>query len=62
MKEICDAGGAVFFSTHVLDVAEKLCNKMAMINRGKLVVAGDMKTVLGEGNSLEEIFMEAVHE
>lgn len=62
MKEICDAGGAVFFSTHVLDVAEKLCNKMAMINRGKLVVAGDMKAVLGEGNSLEEIFLEAIHE
>lgn len=62
MKEICDAGGAVFFSTHVLDVAEKLCNKMAMINHGKLVVTGDMKQVLGEGNSLEEIFLEAIHE
>lgn len=58
MKEICDAGGAVFFSTHVLEVAEKLCNKVAIIKDGALVISGDMKDVLKNGESLESIFME----
>ncbi len=57
MKEMCEKGGAVFFSTHVLDVAEKLCNKVAIIKQGKLVAAGDMKTIM-KNQSLEDVFME----
>ena len=57
MKELCDKGGAVFFSTHVLDVAEKLCTKVAVIKNGTLVAAGDIE-VLTAGNSLENVFME----
>jgi ABC-2 type transport system ATP-binding protein len=59
MHELCREGGAVFFSTHVLDVAEKLCNKVAMIDHGKIVAYGDMETVLGS-ESLEELFMEKI--
>ncbi len=63
MTELCAAGGAVFFSTHVLDVAEKLCNKVAMIKDGKLLIAGEMTQIVKPGQSLEDIFMEvAVHE
>ena len=58
MKELCAAGGAVFFSTHVLEVAEKLCNKVAIISEGQLVTAGDMAAVVKSGQSLESIFME----
>ena len=58
MKEICDEGGAIFFSTHVLDVAEKLCNKVAIIKDGKLLVSGHMKDIVKDGDSLEDIFME----
>ncbi|NLX82526.1 MAG: ABC transporter ATP-binding protein [Clostridiales bacterium] len=57
MRAICDAGGAVFFSTHVLDVAEKLCDKVAIIRYGKLVVEGTMEEVKGQ-ESLEEVFLE----
>ena len=57
MKELCEKGGAVFFSTHVLDVAEKLCNKVAVIKNGALVVAGDIGT-LTAGDSLENVFLE----
>ena len=57
MKEFCAGGGAVFFSTHVLDVAEKICNKIAVIKDGELVAAGDIET-LTKGDSLENIFME----
>lgn len=57
MKEICDAGGAIFFSTHVLEVAEKLCNKIAIIKGGKLVVAGTTEEVKGT-SSLESVFLE----
>lgn len=57
MKEICKNGGAIFFSTHVLDVAEKICNKIAIIKDGKLVVQGDMNEVKGD-TSLENIFLE----
>lgn len=57
MKEICKNGGAIFFSTHVLDVAEKICNKIAIIKDGKLVVQGDMNEVKGN-TSLENIFLE----
>lgn len=57
MSEICKAGGAIFFSTHVLDVAQKLCNKIAIIKDGKLIVSGKTEEVLGD-KSLEEIFLE----
>lgn len=57
MNEICAAGGAIFFSTHVLEVAEKLCNKIAIIKGGKLVGNGLTSEVIGD-NSLEETFLE----
>ena len=57
MRQLCDAGGAVFFSTHVLDVAERLCDKVAIIRRGRLVVEGPMEEVRGR-ESLEEVFLE----
>ena len=57
MREHCDAGGAIFFSTHVLEVAEKLCDKVAIIRRGKLVRSGTMEEVRGD-DSLEEVFLE----
>ena len=60
MREICANGGAVFFSTHVLDVAEKLCNKVAIIKDGKLLASGNMSDIVRDGQSLEDIFMEAV--
>ena len=59
MREMTENGAAIFFSTHVLEVAEKLCNKVAIINHGKLVAEGDMDTVKGN-DSLEELFMELV--
>ena len=58
MKEICSRGGAIFFSTHVLDVAEKLCNKVAIIKDGELVIAGEMDNVVKAGMSLEDIFLQ----
>ncbi len=58
MKEICDGGGAVFFSTHVLDVAERLCNKVAIIKEGRLVASGEMATIVKDGTTLEDFFME----
>ncbi len=58
MKELCKNGGAVFFSTHVLDVAEKLCNKVAIIKDGTIIASGNMKDVVKDGSSLEDIFME----
>jgi ABC-2 type transport system ATP-binding protein len=58
MHELCRQGTAVFFSTHVLDVAEKLCNKVAIIKHGRIVVSGPMEE-LTEGQSLEEVFLEA---
>ena len=60
MRELCESGGAVFFSTHVLEVAEKLCNKVAIIKDGTLVAAGDMDEIVKDGESLESIFMEVV--
>ena len=59
MRDMTDNGAAIFFSTHVLEVAEKLCNKVAIINHGQLVAEGDMDTVKGN-DSLEELFMELV--
>ena len=61
MREMCDQGAAIFFSTHVLEVAEKLCDKIAIIRDGKLVISGDTETVRGDA-SLEEVFLELVEE
>ena len=61
MREHCDAGGAIFFSTHVLEVAEKLCDKVAIIKQGKLIKAGTMEEVKGD-ESLEEVFLELEEE
>ena len=58
MREICADGGAIFFSTHVLDVAEKLCNKVAIIKNGRLLISGNMEEIVKDGDSLEDIFME----
>ena len=58
MRELCERGGAIFFSTHVLDVAEKLCNKVAIIKDGRLVTSGNMEELIEQGDSLEDIFME----
>lgn len=57
MRELCDGGGAIFFSTHVLEVAEKLCDKVAIIKGGKLIRSGTMEEVRGD-DSLEEVFLE----
>ena len=57
MREVCGAGGAIFFSTHVLEVAEKLCDKVAIIKGGKLIRSGTMEEVKGD-DSLEEVFLE----
>ena len=58
MHDMCHQGAAVFFSTHVLDVAEKLCNKVAIIKHGRIIASGTMEE-LTEGHSLEETFLEA---
>ncbi len=58
MHEMCKRGTAIFFSTHVLDVAEKLCNKVVIIKHGKIIASGTMDE-LTEGHSLEEVFLEA---
>ena len=57
MRDICDEGGAIFFSTHVLEVAEKLCDKIAIIRHGALVRSGTMEEVKGD-DSLEDVFLE----
>ena len=57
MREMCDDGGAIFFSTHVLEVAEKLCDKVAIIKGGKLITSGTMEEVKGD-TSLETVFLE----
>lgn len=57
MREVCEEGGAIFFSTHVLEVAEKLCDKVAIIKGGKLIRSGTMEEVKGD-DSLEEVFLE----
>ena len=59
MKEFCNNGGCIFFSTHVLDVAEKICNKIAIINGGKLIKTGNTLEVKGD-KSLESLFMELI--
>ena len=57
MREFCDKGGAIFFSTHVLEVAQKLCDQVAIIKQGKLLKAGTMEDITGDA-SLEEVFLE----
>ncbi len=59
MKEFCENGGAIFFSTHVLEVAEKICNKVAIIKQGKIIKSGNMEDIIKD-NSLEQVFMEQV--
>lgn len=61
MRDMCRQGSAIFFSTHVLDVAEKLCNKVAIIRHGRIIASGTMEDIT-EGHSLEETFLEADHE
>lgn len=61
MHDMCENGTAVFFSTHVLDVAEKLCNKLAIIKQGKIIATGTMEE-LTKGHSLEEVFLEVEDE
>ena len=57
MRQVCNEGGAIFFSTHVLEVAEKLCDKVAIIKNGKLIRSGTMEEVKGD-ESLEDVFLE----
>lgn len=57
MRDFCNQGGAIFFSTHVLEVAEKLCDKVAIIRHGKLIANGDMQAVRGD-DTLEDVFLE----
>ncbi len=59
MRELCNQGSAIFFSTHVLDVAEKLCDKVSIIKHGKMIISGSMEAVKGSA-SLEDVFMEVV--
>lgn len=61
MRKMCRNGSAIFFSTHVLDVAEKLCNKVAIIRKGKIIATGTMDEIT-KGHSLEETFLEGDHE
>ena len=61
MKEFCDKGGSIFFSTHVLEVAQKICNKIAIIKDGKIIVQGDVDN-LTKTQSLEDIFMEQAND
>ena len=60
MHALCEKGSAIFFSTHVLEVAEKLCNRIAVISGGKLVAEGETKELTGD-KSLEDVFMEVTH-
>ena len=62
MHKLCEEGGAIFFSTHVLDVAEKLCNKVAIIKNGKLVASGRMEEIVAEGETLESTFLEVAED
>ena len=61
MREICERGGAIFFSTHVLEVAEKLCNKVAIIKNGELIATGRMDELVNKEESLEDVFMEVLN-
>ena len=61
MREICQSGGAIFFSTHVLEVAERLCDKVAIIKNGRLIKSGTMEEVKGD-SSLENVFLDLEEE
>ncbi len=61
MRQMCEQGSAIFFSTHVLDVAEKLCDKVAIIKSGKLIASGTMEQVKGD-SSLESVFLETAED
>ncbi|MBQ3596975.1 MAG: ABC transporter ATP-binding protein [Clostridia bacterium] len=61
MRELCDSGSSIFFSTHVLEVAEKLCDRVGIIKKGKLVAQGNMEEIVGD-KSLESIFLEIAKE
>ncbi|MCM1559499.1 MAG: ABC transporter ATP-binding protein, partial [Butyrivibrio sp.] len=61
MREICAKGGAILFSTHVLDVAERLCSKVAIMKDGVLVASGEMDRIVKPGQTLESIFMEVIN-
>ena len=61
MKEFCENGGSIFFSTHVLEVAQKICNKIAIIKKGKIIIQGEVDK-LTQSQSLEDIFMETADE
>ena len=61
LRDMCNEGCAIFFSTHVLEVAEKLCDKIAIIKNGKLIMSGDTETVKGD-DSLEDVFLELAEE
>ena len=61
LRELCDEGGAVFFSTHVLEVAEKLCDKLAILRAGRLIEAGPTAEIVGRSN-LEEVFLQLERE
>lgn len=61
MRELCEKGCSIFFSTHVLEVAQKLCNKIAIIKEGKIVASGEMEELI-KNQSLEDVFMEIVEE
>ena len=62
MHELCARGSAVFFSTHVLDVAERLCNKIAIIKQGSIIASGTIDELLEDGQSLEDVFLEVVRD
>lgn len=62
MRDMCSNGGAIFFSTHVLDVAQKLCNKVAIIKDGTIVASGNMDDIVTSDQSLESIFMEVIND
>ena len=62
MHKLCEEGVAIFFSTHVLDVAEKLCNKVAIIKNGELVASGRMEEIVAEGETLESKFLEVAED
>ncbi|MGN1344930.1 MAG: AAA family ATPase, partial [Traorella sp.] len=59
MREICDQGGCIFFSTHVLEVAEKLCDHICIIRNGEIIKDGRVSEVIGD-QSLEDVFLELV--
>ena len=61
LRQLCQAGGAVFFSTHVLEVAEKLCDKLAILRAGRLIEAGPTAEIVGKSN-LEEVFLQLERE